>query len=65
MDALRRLGPCELHRRSWRLPGTMDDNDDGRGMPAEPLVDASAPGAEGTDDAYLTAATDLTRVGER
>ena len=26
MDALRRLGPCELHRRSWRLPGTMDDN---------------------------------------
>ena len=25
MDALRRLGPCELHRRSWRLPGTMDD----------------------------------------
>ena len=26
MDALRRLGPCELHRRSWRLPGWMDDN---------------------------------------
>lgn len=21
MDALGRLGPCELHRRSWRLPG--------------------------------------------
>ena len=21
MDALARLGPCELHRRSWRLPG--------------------------------------------
>ena len=21
MDALVRLGPCELHRRSWRLPG--------------------------------------------
>ncbi|WP_330474037.1 ribonuclease HII [Terrabacter sp. C0L_2] len=21
MDALTRLGPCELHRRSWRLPG--------------------------------------------
>ena len=20
MDALARLGPCELHRRSWRLP---------------------------------------------
>jgi len=66
MDALRRLGPCELHRRSWRLPGTMDDNDPmGARMPAEPLVDASAPGAEGTDDPYLTAATDLTRVGER
>ena len=23
IDALRPLGPCELHRRSWRLPGTM------------------------------------------
>ncbi|MCU1538426.1 MAG: Ribonuclease, partial [Humibacillus sp.] len=21
MDALSRLGACELHRRSWRLPG--------------------------------------------
>jgi len=28
LDALRRLGPCELHRRSWRLPGTMDDDGD-------------------------------------
>ncbi|EWT01512.1 ribonuclease HII [Intrasporangium oryzae NRRL B-24470] len=25
MDALARLGPCELHRRSWRLPGVVDD----------------------------------------
>jgi ribonuclease HII len=24
MDALGRLGPCELHRRSWRLPGLRD-----------------------------------------
>ena len=28
MDALRRLGPCDLHRRSWRLPGTVDENDE-------------------------------------
>jgi ribonuclease HII len=21
MDAIARIGPCELHRRSWRLPG--------------------------------------------
>jgi ribonuclease HII len=25
MDALARLGPCELHRRSWRLPGVYSD----------------------------------------
>jgi ribonuclease HII len=25
IDALARLGPCELHRRSWRLPGVLDD----------------------------------------
>jgi ribonuclease HII len=66
MDALRRLGPCGLHRRSWRLPGTMDDNDPmGVPMSAEAPCDASAPGAEGTDDLYRTAPTDLTRVGER
>ncbi|MEO7131958.1 MAG: ribonuclease HII [Dermatophilaceae bacterium] len=26
MDALARLGPCELHRRSWRLPGLRHDD---------------------------------------
>lgn len=25
LDALARLGPCELHRRSWRLPGVYTD----------------------------------------
>lgn len=25
IDALARLGPCELHRRSWRLPGVYDE----------------------------------------
>ncbi len=25
IDALARVGPCELHRRSWRLPGVLDD----------------------------------------
>jgi ribonuclease HII len=25
MEALARLGPCELHRRSWRLPGVFAD----------------------------------------
>ncbi|WP_353950629.1 ribonuclease HII [Knoellia sp. S7-12] len=28
MEALREHGPTELHRRSWRLPGTMDDDGD-------------------------------------
>ncbi len=54
LDALRRLGPCELHRRSWRLPGTMDDDDE----PTDP-VPVSA------HDLDLTGTTDLTRVGER
>ena len=27
MEALRRHGPSELHRRSWRLPVSMDDDD--------------------------------------
>ena len=25
MDAIARLGPCELHRRSWRLPGMHEE----------------------------------------
>ncbi len=34
LDALRRLGPCELHRRSWAIPGgygdlSVDDDDPG------------------------------------
>lgn len=40
MEALREHGPTELHRRSWRLPGTMDDD----GVLAEPdTVAATAP----------------------
>lgn len=37
LEALRRHGPCEWHRRSWRLPGSMDD--DG-------VVDALTPAGE-------------------
>lgn len=29
MDALARIGPCELHRRSWRLPGVYEEGLDG------------------------------------
>ncbi|TQM62575.1 ribonuclease HII [Humibacillus xanthopallidus] len=29
MDAIARLGPCELHRRSWRLPGVHESGLDG------------------------------------
>ena len=49
MDALRRLGPCDLHRRSWRLPGTM------RAMSV----------GEGRWPTQRPERTDLTRVGER
>ena len=35
IDALARVGPCELHRRSWRLPGVLDDGEvAGMGAPA-------------------------------
>jgi ribonuclease HII len=65
-DALRRFGPCELHRRSWRLPGTMDDNGEvAAGPPPEALEDFSAEGPASVDELYLTGTTDLTRVGER
>jgi ribonuclease HII len=37
LEALRLHGPCEWHRRSWRLPGAMDD--DG-------VVDALTPAGE-------------------
>ncbi|CAN7493326.1 ribonuclease HII [Knoellia sp. LjRoot47] len=36
LDALREHGPCDLHRRSWRLPGTMTDD----GGATTPLEDA-------------------------
>lgn len=47
MDALRLHGPTELHRRSWRLPGTMDDDGvfagpDATVAMAPPLVSATA-----------------------
>ena len=54
MDALRLHGPCEWHRRSWRLPGTMDD--DGAGT--DPATDPA-------NDLVHDLANDLTRVGER
>lgn len=66
LDALRRLGPCELHRRSWRLPGVMDD--DG-GVAADAAVQADVPDLPDAPDVNdlnaMNAVDDLTRVGER
>ena len=71
-DALRRFGPCELHRRSWRLPGTIDDTGEvAVGLPPEALEPLEAPEDPAgrdpapVDELYLTGTTDLTRVGER
>lgn len=36
LDALARLGPCELHRRSWRLPGVCAEGVAGMGDRAAP-----------------------------
>ncbi len=43
LAALRAVGPSPLHRRSWRLPGTMDDetmDDDGSVVPQTPAEPA-------------------------
>lgn len=61
MDALRRLGPSEWHRRSWRLPGTMDD-DALTDPAADPVVDLVADLTPGSGP---DAGADLWRVGER
>ncbi len=60
IDALRRHGPSVWHRRSWRLPGTMDD--DGA-VDAEPPT-RPAPAAPPAP-AVPPVLADLERVGER
>jgi ribonuclease HII len=57
LDALRRVGPSAWHRRSWRLPGSMDDDDD-------VAVPGSAP-PPAVEQPEPTAPADLERVGER
>lgn len=37
LDALRTQGPCELHRRSWRLPGVMQGPMGHDGVVIEPM----------------------------
>jgi ribonuclease HII len=54
MDALREHGPCELHRRSWRLPGT----DTGEGPWTEPGVESLL----GPDMVASTAAPRMTEL---
>jgi ribonuclease HII len=57
LDALRRLGPSEWHRRSWRLPGAMDDD----GVVAATAAPDPAQRLPGP----ASVLTDLERVGER
>jgi ribonuclease HII len=63
LDALRRHGPSVWHRRSWRLPCSMDDDGGVVAMPPE-----AVPGVGGAGPAEVTvdvALADLERVGER
>lgn len=53
MDALARLGPCDLHRRSWRLPGVYDG------------TWAGLDEAVGVLDGVVTPALDLTARDEQ
>ncbi|KGN36749.1 ribonuclease HII [Knoellia subterranea] len=52
LDALRAMGPCDLHRRSWRLPGTMDEDGQIVG-----LADATEPTPERVGAPDLVPAT--------
>jgi ribonuclease HII len=47
LEALRRLGPCELHRRSWAIPG-------GRGREGDVLVDLDDAGQDDVLDLGAT-----------
>ena len=58
LEALRRHGPSVWHRRSWRLPGLMDD--DGAEAACGP-----GPATPAGPRAVPPALTDLERVGER
>ncbi len=60
LDALRRHGPSVWHRRSWRLPGWMDDDD-----AVAPGASPPGPTARPAPDPVAPALTDLERVGER
>ena len=58
LEALRRHGPSVWHRRSWRLPGLMDD--DGGEAACGP-----GPATAAEPRPVPPALTDLERVGER
>ncbi len=58
LEALRRLGPSVWHRRSWRLPGAMDDDGAHGGPTPSPQTPAPAGGGAAVP-------ADLERVGER
>ncbi len=62
IDALRCHGPSDWHRRSWRLPGTMDDDAALTDPEADPVADLVT---DLTPAPVTGADTDLTRVGER
>jgi ribonuclease HII len=63
LDALRRHGPSVWHRRSWRLPCSMDD--DGGVVAVPPVAVPGARGPAPVDVAVDVALADLERVGER
>jgi ribonuclease HII len=35
LEALARVGPCDAHRRSWRLPGVVEDDGSAMSIPGE------------------------------
>lgn len=63
IDALRRLGPTPLHRRSWNLPGVAGDPDTDVGEPR----DEGRPGVGGEPRGRVDAVVDLAdgSVGHR
>lgn len=53
IDALARIGPCELHRRSWRLPGV--DEPGSVALPGEALEEVLNEGSVAHVPALMTA----------
>ena len=65
--ALRAWGPCDLHRRSWRLPGVGDEADDAALLAALAAAEGDGPAGDEAvpaDDGGHVATADAELIGD-